>query len=310
MNTIAHITSPWVDRKRQPPYPQRPLPRKPKVKPGRDKALTLAAGFRCRGGIILCADSEITRSGILKVPGNKILTAKHGGVSLAVTGAGDWSYVQMTFQKIADKFDQLGDPDLTLPAIQQIIEQTILGVYDTFVSVDRENPAFTIIAATRTTDEELNLLFSHQSPTVVRCDGFDCTGAGEILASYLADIFYEPDSSINRGVFLAAYVLRLAKTYVSGVGGRSDILLMTPDGEMRFQRRDFVKDLEGTFERFDAILNPILFSLPDIHLPEDQFDEKLADFNTKIRGLRQQLKEGHKLDFLSELDDLLDSPFS
>lgn len=303
MNALAHIARPPVDRERKPPYPWRPpTPRKPKVKPSeREKALTLAAGFPCRDGVILCADTEITRAGILKIPGKKILTYKRDNVSLAVTGANDWSYVEMTFQKISDQLDQLNDPSPTRDEVQEVIEQTLLRVYESFVAVDPEGAKFSIIAATRTDNDELSLLASHESPAIVRFDGFQCTGGGQILASYLADIFYDVSISINKGVFLAAYILRLAKKYVSGVGGRSDILVITPNGEMKLQRPDFVKDLEAMFENFDTILQPILFSVPDMHMPEEQFEREVGVFNQEIRELRKKLQEGHSLDFLDDL---------
>ena len=298
-----HPVSKQIDFPSKRPYPQKKLlePTKRKVKLSeREKALTLAAGFPCRDGAILCADTEITRAGILKIPGEKILTYKCDNVSLAVTGAGDWSYVEMTFQKISDKLGQIENPDLTPNEVQEVIEQTLLRVYESFVAVDPESAKFSIIAATRTDNDELGLLASHESPAIARFHGFQCAGGGQILASYLADIFYNASISINKGVFLAAYVLGLAKKYVSGVGGRSDILVITPNGEMKLQRPDFVKDLEATFENFDTILQPILFSVPDIHMPEEEFDQEIVTFNRKIRELRKKLQDGHYLDFLDD----------
>ncbi len=264
--------------------------------------MTLAAGFPCQDGLILCADTEITHGDVLKIGGKKILTHKRDNTSLAITGAGDWSYVVMTFQKISDRLDELDSPDLTCEAVQEVIEQTLLRVYESFVAVDpdRENVKFSIIAATRTDNDELGLLVSEGNPAIVRSEDFQCTGSGYILASYLADIFYSSSISLNKGVFLAAYILRLVKKYVSGVGGRSDILVITPNGEMKLQKPDFVKDLEATFEEFDTILQPILFSVPNMHMPEEQFDQEVVTFNRKIRELRKKLQDGHYLDFLND----------
>jgi len=99
-------------------------------------------------------------------------------------------------------------------------------------------------AVTRTPeDEELTIFRSNQNPIVLRSTGFECAGSGAILARDLADIFYGPDISTQHGIFLSAYILRLTKKYVTGVGGRSDILRLTSNGEMKMRRQELVGDI-------------------------------------------------------------------
>ena len=59
------------DFRRKPPYPHRP----PKPIPPRRKPVTIAAGFKFNGGILLCADTEQTHGGVLKVSGSKLISA-------------------------------------------------------------------------------------------------------------------------------------------------------------------------------------------------------------------------------------------
>jgi hypothetical protein len=49
---------------------------KPYIPPQRKgvKAMTIAAGFRCKDGVVLCADTEVTIPGWLKFRGSKIRT--------------------------------------------------------------------------------------------------------------------------------------------------------------------------------------------------------------------------------------------
>jgi len=223
MNTFTGIASRPVDPRFRRPYPHRLK----KLLIGR-KPVTLAAGLLCSGGIILCADSEFTQ-GVLKTQGQKILTHRREGLSLAFTGAGDWDYVEMTFQKIVRKFEEQDDPlELNQFEAQDLVEQILLEVYDKNISPVKEEVDFGWLAAIRTPDEDLGLLKSFRSCSLVRSKGFECTGMGEILAKYLSDILYAPNMSLNQGVFLAAYILRLTKRYVTTVGGRSDILALTP----------------------------------------------------------------------------------
>jgi hypothetical protein len=46
-----------------------------------------------------------------------------------------------------------------------------------------------------------------------------------------------------------------------------------------------VQDVEELFRDFDAILRPVLFSLPDIHMPEEHFSEELQRFNQSVTEL-------------------------
>ena len=43
-----------IDMYHKPTYPPKPTPRRT------PKAMTIAAGFKCRDGVLLCADSQIT----------------------------------------------------------------------------------------------------------------------------------------------------------------------------------------------------------------------------------------------------------
>jgi hypothetical protein len=286
---------PHIDLKSKRRYPRRHR------KPRKEKTLTLAAGFPCRGGIILCADSEMTHDGTLKIPGNKILTHQYEGTSLAITGAGDWDYVELAFQKIKRKMEEPSQIDVTASDMQDLIEETITEIYQNNITMATDDVAFAIIAATRTPeDEKLTIFRSDQNPVVLQSTGFECCGSGAVLARYLADIFYGPDISTEQGIFLSTYILRLAKKYITGVGGRSDILRLTPDGEMRTQRQDLVGDLETLFSGIDEIIKPVLFSCPNIDSSEENFLKTMNNFNERIKAMREEFKNKHCLDIFDD----------
>src|SRR5450755_3767591 len=56
MISLTHPKPIDLDRHKKPPYPSPAKP--PQVK--RAKAMTIAAGFQCRDGIVLCADRQMS----------------------------------------------------------------------------------------------------------------------------------------------------------------------------------------------------------------------------------------------------------
>ncbi len=63
----------------------------------------MAAGFRCSDGIILFADTELTYPESLKYQGStkvRIYDDTESGISVALTGAGDWVWGQPNYERI------------------------------------------------------------------------------------------------------------------------------------------------------------------------------------------------------------------
>jgi 20S proteasome alpha/beta subunit len=95
-------------------------PEKPKRKlryPSEDlhetAPMTIAAGFKCSDGLVLCADREMTYGNALKVSEGKIQhLVSEAGTTLGITGAGHWTYIRMAAQKIGQLWKKIGVPDL------------------------------------------------------------------------------------------------------------------------------------------------------------------------------------------------------
>ena len=62
--------------------------------------MTIAAGFICTDGLVVCADGEQTDQ-TTKYHRSKVFTF---GDSLIVTGAGASAHIKMTFDKLCDEY--------------------------------------------------------------------------------------------------------------------------------------------------------------------------------------------------------------
>src|SRR5271166_3378550 len=96
------------------------------------KAVTIAIGFECREGLIVCADRELTHGQRGKTYAQKIWYGQHTSLSVVVTGAGDWKYLQPTGQEIV----QLLKPCKSLADAKKVIRSEIRRLFKEEISID------------------------------------------------------------------------------------------------------------------------------------------------------------------------------
>lgn len=275
----------------------KPLPHRiVKPKPGRlswRKKVTIAAGFECTDGIVLCSDSELTYSDWLRLQGSKMQVFAGTNLSGIMTGAGSWDYVLMALEKISMLIGTRlrNNVPVTWFDIQRIVEAVVLEIYSRHIHFypSDPKPGFSLLLG----------IWSGQQPVLIRTDdtavvhdhGFQAVGAGFILARHLADTLYSSDMSIREGYFLAIYILRLAKKYVPGCGGQTSILGIDAAGKTYGPYGLDITDLETHFAEFDKVLRPLLVSFPNTRLPDKDFKDALAQFNREIRQFRNKRKK-------------------
>ncbi len=142
----------------------KPLPHpRPKLEPKRlpqVKAMTVAAGFLCSDGIILCADSEHSDE-ITKFQRSKVYRF---GKNLVLTGAGQISYIRMAFDKLSDKYEQ-GIPD-TPSGARLALEEVVVDVYANHIAPFFEvsnRPYLHLITGTRCASGAMALVKSEDT---------------------------------------------------------------------------------------------------------------------------------------------------
>src|SRR5277367_974521 len=84
-----------------PPHPRLFSPPRPRRLP-RGKRVTIAAGFSCFDGIILCADTQEVIPGYTKNETDKIRQWKDNGLCIATAGSGDSELIEALSQRIED----------------------------------------------------------------------------------------------------------------------------------------------------------------------------------------------------------------
>jgi hypothetical protein len=248
--------------------------------------VTIAAGFCCRGGLVLAADSEMTIPDSLKYEEFKVTKLDFEGLKGGISGAGDWDYLRMAFQKVVARL-QVNPTDPRLA-----VEETVLEIYNNHVAAYpyEPKPSFDLLVGIREHDGLFSLIRSSQT-AVRRSLTFEFLGVGAILGRYLADTMYSIGMSLRQASLMAIYILRLAKKYVPGCGGHSDILVIDSQGNMEFLQTPGIAALEENFSEFDEDVNRVLLGFADLGISDEDFENKLGILNSAIRRFRKKQKE-------------------
>ena len=271
--------------------------------------MTIAAGFVCLDGIVLCADTQETIPGYTKNSRNKIRVWKDQGLGIAIVGSGDAESIE-TLGQLIEK-DLTGDyspKEMRFPCdLRQIIEKTVLEFFQKsivpYASFPRDDrPYVDLLIGIQVLNEVNNYqcLFKAAGTTVreIEADA-NCIGTGLILAKSLIERLYSPFMGLDELVIVACYVLYHAKKWTDGCGGNTDLLIASYANDFFGGVRSAdVKMLETIFEEVDEWVKELIVGLPNSNVSQ-------VEFRSLVRHVQERMLETRKHAFKSG-NDLFD----
>jgi 20S proteasome alpha/beta subunit len=230
------------------------IKRLPKV-----KLMTIAAGFTCADGLVLCADTQETIIGYAKVSTQKMTQIQTPLYNIAFTGSGDSGLIEMTVE-LMDQALMQKKPNCTRK-IEEVLRESLVDTFNRYIVPGFQFPPAELPA----TPDLLIGLQQSSSATLYRASGAtfrrvyesQCVGTGVVLGKSLIAQLFDGSLSVGQGWLVALYVLHQAKTWVDGCGGNTDILLLSNRNKAitRIPTTE-VKDLENHFDQFNASVRP------------------------------------------------------
>lgn len=245
--------------------------------------MTIAAGFRCRDGIIVCADREIT-TGTGKLWKKKIWTADYKKLSVVVTGAGSFSHLESAATKIIEKLKS-SSFDESPEIIRSVFEYVCKREY--FQKPGCPSPGtvpFDLIVGL-SSPQRMQIIRMEQGVLKRNC-GAELVGSGAPWAQYFFDMYHHYPR-LSDGIVLGAYVVYVVKKSGLGCGGPTDLYVVKVGEEPEHLGVSYLDDIFGSLR---VPFRDLVFAASDLNLSDAEFDQELG----RVVRLLKSYRSGHK----------------
>jgi 20S proteasome alpha/beta subunit len=194
--------------------------------------VTIAAGFHFNGGVLLCADSQLSYGAALKERGQKLfsfnldpLPAKIGfGI------AGSVPHAKEAIRKITTDLSDIADPSVvTLRKVVETIEETLSKYYKAKIythpkyGMAEGSPDFWLLMTIWTERDGVSL-FCNQEDALTGVNDFEAFGSGWYLFRYITAANYANRMEIEPLLILATHALKQVKNTDPNCGFNSEFL--------------------------------------------------------------------------------------
>ena len=288
------------------------------------RIVTIIAGFRCQGGIVVCADTQET-SGTAKrsVPklqcfqGPVISQDGQGMVNsdlaLAICGAGDGPFIDKVASQAWDAVRHVSNVWEASERVESMIKDTYREFGQIFQT--GECPQVELIyGITKGGDSRL---FQGMGP-VVNETTYASSGIGYYLADFLTTRMRgDAWLSLRQTVILAAYILLQAKEHVEGCGGDSHIAVLRESESSGMVDFRLIQHLTEYLKSADHCTGEMLLTAADFSTSDSDVSDGISNSVDLLKFMRaEEIKrlEEHRRsdrdlfrsfgDFKREEDDL------
>jgi len=190
------------------------------------RPVTVAAGFRCNEGIVLCADTEESL-GDIKQWRSKVLTSVYPGHGhiVAFVGAGWSDYIETAIQKAGEGLADCKN----MAEIKDHLQRKLIGFFSEHLAhwayyPEAERPSVELLIAA-TTKEERSELF-YYGGTAFYSTSQKVVGTGAILGGDVLSEYQTYHESLDELCSLAVLVLSKIKKRVIGCGGETHLVAL------------------------------------------------------------------------------------
>jgi ATP-dependent protease HslVU (ClpYQ) peptidase subunit len=226
--------------------------------------MTIAAGYVCVDGLVLCADTEMTSA--VRSTGRKAWYRHDGDSSIALVGAGSAILIRLIRNRLFERIE----PDTDLRSAETIIEETLRSIYEDHVDKapkEKLEDGFDVDVLVGIRHKKHCMLFQHDRTAVADVEYFASIGSGGNLADYLSVALYEQSTVLAASTF-ASYVLQQCKKFAPYCGGESHIILMPNDGTTDMASPSRVEHGEKTVEvAFSKVRHALKAQLLEVGIP-------------------------------------------
>jgi hypothetical protein len=287
--------------------------------------MTIAVGFRCSDGIVLCADSQMSApSDGMKYNAQKTFSYSGNQVDAVFAFAGTEVFSKMCIERLARRI--LASE---LSNVEQALQEEALSIHE----------AYSPRATVTTTDYDLNVLvgvrftsgaddgialFHIEGPAVSPpIKTFDCIGVGRMVARQAISLFYSDSLTVQEASRVGVYCLKQTKEHVGECGGPSQVIMLWDDSKEVFgptapysvEKTDIL-EIEGGFAALFEALRPVFLSFNNTRSYDPSFTKHLRESAKAIKKVwnktygsivRREKKDQEEIRRLFEAQDKPDN---
>jgi 20S proteasome alpha/beta subunit len=260
------------------------------------KPMTIALGIQCRGGVVLCADSQVTKEGGLKFNEGKIFDLHSDNERILLCYAGSPDIMKVIKERIMKEIPASLTSSQSREAIEIILKDTYRR-HGTKRQVE-------MLCAIYRHDEGVKL-FRVAGSVVRPADKAECLGVGDSsVLRFLADTFLRDDITLSQGLTLGCYMVAKAKMYIDGCGGPTQAVFLNHKGKMRNINEVFMDGLDGMdgLPNVEIAIRDLLYELST----RGDHKEILAEFDDEICGYGTPMI--WSLDLMEKYPDYFEGP--
>jgi hypothetical protein len=258
--------------------------------------MTYIAAFECKGGIVICADTQETHKARGQYKDEKeyvekLYVPENLSYPIAVGGAGLDEPIEAFSLELFGRVEH--ERPSTINELRTLIQSSIDEVHKSDAAVSAWPSMYRttkcIVAAKPTNDDFAifvvtgkRVSYRKREPVII---GYD-TPVNRALVKRL----YRTDLSMQQGVILALYLVAQSKAVNEGVGFDTKVAVITPTGAWPEPQTD-IAEMEDRFSEITPAVDRLLLAAPDLGITESAFERLLKEFQEKMRRLRFEHKE-------------------
>lgn len=251
--------------------------------------MTLAAGFRCNDGVVLCADSQISQGEYGNRYRSKLFTLNNR-TDCYLVYAGFTEFVR----ELIPQLKEIASKKEGLTLLSDMSKCYKAFHARNYTRVPKNEKSFADIIFSIREGKRISLHIGsgkHCYPE----EEYASSGTGFPAAEPFFNAFYSPSMNIRQALHLSIYTLKYIKGIGSGVGGNTSAVLVTdaPSFIPGYQlTTEEIKKIEMDYGFLHEQMSTFLLTYPDLEGPEITSDlRRLASHLKRQRDKTNRLKD-------------------
>ena len=249
--------------------------------------MTIGVGFFCEDGILLAADNLVTWEGMHQYYECKLYPYSDKECQVVFTYAGNPDLMKMFDGKFKSTVSTDIKPPVTVAKIQNHIEAVLLNI----AALTVPGELLRVLAGIVIPGKEFGLVKTDN--LIVRpVTTFDYVGTGDSsVVRYLSPLMIRTRGyTAQQAKLIAAYLLWVAKRYVTGCGGNTDIVIMRPNGS-RDNMINGGRVIELRLELLEHVAGLLASTFFDGRRSEQELDDYMVRLTRMLKSDRKDLTQ-------------------